>query len=93
MLQYDEAVEVHRAPADDAGAPDQFLWRGRLWRVCAVRKHWVESAAWWQSEDDQPGWGPDRTVYRVDAGSAGTAGRRPSTSPSTRSPAVGSWSG
>jgi|RhiMetdeSRZDD1v2_1073273.scaffolds.fasta_scaffold02591_3 hypothetical protein len=75
MLQYDEAVQVHRAPVDGTGAPDQFLWRGRLWRVCAVRKHWVESAAWWQSENGDPGWGPDRTVYRVDAGS-GRHGRQ-----------------
>jgi len=74
MLQYDEAVEVHRGSVDGSGAPEQFLWRGRLWRVCAVRKHWVESAAWWQAED-RAGWGPERAVYRVDAG-AGRQGRR-----------------
>ncbi|HEY3001278.1 MAG TPA: DUF6504 family protein [Kribbellaceae bacterium] len=88
MLQYDEAVQVRRGPAtggaaggsgaggsgDVLGAPEQFLWRGRLWRVCAVREHWVESADWWQA-GDAAGWGPDRAVYRVEAG-AGRHGRR-----------------
>jgi len=29
--------------------PEQFLWRGRLWKVRAVLAHWVETGAWWQS--------------------------------------------
>jgi hypothetical protein len=29
--------------------PEQFLWRGRLWKVSAVVAHWVETGAWWQS--------------------------------------------
>lgn len=32
VLRYDEPVEVRRR--DDA--PEQFLWRGRLWQVRAV---------------------------------------------------------
>lgn len=41
MLRYDDPVEVrHHAP--DASAPEQFLWRGRLWKVRAVVAHWIE---------------------------------------------------
>src|SRR6201991_2686720 len=29
--------------------PQQFLWRGRLWKVRAVLAHWVETGPWWQS--------------------------------------------
>ena len=29
--------------------PEQFLWRGRLWKVRAVLAHWVETGPWWQS--------------------------------------------
>jgi hypothetical protein len=28
-------------------APEQFLWRGRLYVVTAVLAHWVELGAWW----------------------------------------------
>jgi hypothetical protein len=31
--------------------PEQFLWRGRLWKVCAVVAHWVETGPWWQSRE------------------------------------------
>ncbi|NUR07845.1 MAG: hypothetical protein HOQ22_11150 [Nocardioidaceae bacterium] len=44
--------------------PEQFLWRGRLWRVSEVLAHWVETGPWWRSrgvhavlgadEPDQP---------------------------------------
>jgi hypothetical protein len=46
MRQYDDPVEVRRGEAED---PDQFLWRGRLWKVRAVLAHWVETSPWWQS--------------------------------------------
>jgi hypothetical protein len=64
MRRYADPVEVRRGPlstaplADDAqglgaqGAtegPQQFLWRGRLWKVRAVVAHWVETSPWWQS--------------------------------------------
>jgi hypothetical protein len=98
MWQGDEAVEVRRSEIDGIDAPEQFLWRGRLWRVCAVQAHWVETAAWWEPStasvayDVQEasggvavgvidktavdaGWGPQRSVYRVEAGS-GRHGRR-----------------
>src|SRR3954465_763872 len=59
MRRYADPVEVHQGPLDhDAqglgaqGAtegPQQFLWRGRLWKVRAVLAHWVETGPWWQS--------------------------------------------
>ena len=101
MWQGDEAVEVRRGSIDGVDAPEQFLWRGRLWRVCALKAHWVETAAWWDrrtaydvlrvgavsapaesaaGSDSAVGvmddaWGPQRAVYRVEAGS-GRHGRR-----------------
>jgi hypothetical protein len=29
--------------------PEQFLWRGRLWKVADVLGRWVETGPWWQS--------------------------------------------
>ncbi|MEO6511468.1 MAG: DUF6504 family protein [Nocardioides sp.] len=46
MRRYDDPVEVRKGAADD---PEQFLWRGKLWKVRAVLAHWVETGAWWQS--------------------------------------------
>ncbi len=53
MRRYDDPVEVRRGRVpgvgghDDEG-PEQFLWRGRLWKVRAVLAHWVETGPWWQ---------------------------------------------
>ena len=49
MRRYDDPVEVRKGMVDGAEGPEQFLWRGRLWKVCAVVAHWVESGPWWQS--------------------------------------------
>ena len=58
MRRYDDPVEVrsgrvegpgHRDPADRMEGPEQFLWRGRLWKVRAVLAHWVETGPWWQT--------------------------------------------
>ncbi|MGZ4445073.1 MAG: DUF6504 family protein [Nocardioides sp.] len=57
MRRYDDPVEVRKGWVGDgtgdgsAGVegPEQFLWRGRLWKVRAVLAHWVETAPWWQS--------------------------------------------
>jgi hypothetical protein len=38
-------VEVRRR--DDA--PEQFLWRGRLYVVRAVLARWTESGGWWRT--------------------------------------------
>jgi hypothetical protein len=46
MRRYDDPVEVRRGATE---GPEQFLWRGRLWKVQAVLAHWVETAPWWQS--------------------------------------------
>jgi hypothetical protein len=48
MWEFDDAVEVHSVAVDGVQVPDQFLWRGRLWRVRAVRSQWTETAAWWE---------------------------------------------
>ncbi|TDD58463.1 hypothetical protein E1263_19295 [Kribbella antibiotica] len=48
MWEFDEAVEVRSSVVDDVESPEQFLWRGRLWRVCSVQAHWTETAAWWE---------------------------------------------
>jgi hypothetical protein len=64
MRRYADPVEVRQGPIDqgpiDQGSvdgpgsqgvegPQQFLWRGRLWKVRAVLAHWVETGPWWQS--------------------------------------------
>ena len=59
MRRYADPVEVRQGPVNqgvdqgvDQGAtegPQQFLWRGRLWKVRAVLAHWVETGPWWQS--------------------------------------------
>ena len=74
MRQYDDPVEVRRGEAED---PEQFLWRGRLWKVRAVVAHWVETGPWWQSAghgtDEAAGEGAsdpvaERELWRVEAG-------------------------
>ena len=54
MRRYDDAVEVRRGrlPGTDLEGPEQFLWRGRLWKVRAVVAHWVETGAWWSPSPD-----------------------------------------
>jgi uncharacterized protein DUF6504 len=49
MRRYDDPVEVRKGQIDDLEGPEQFLWRGKLWKVRAVLAHWVETGAWWQS--------------------------------------------
>lgn len=50
MRRYDDLVEVRRGPvAGCLDGPEQFLWRGRLWKVRAVVARWVETDPWWQS--------------------------------------------
>ena len=48
MRRYDDPVEVRKGPEE---SPEQFLWRGKLWKVRAVLAHWVETGSWWQSAD------------------------------------------
>ena len=84
MRRYDDPVEVRRGWVTGVEAPEQFLWRGRLWKVRAVVAHWVETAPWWQSSgvravvgSDDAGGGSaapvgdllvERELWRVEAG-------------------------
>ena len=52
-------------------APQQFLWRGRLWQVREVIAHWMEVGAWWvRRPEEVPGRSElvtERQVWRVTA--------------------------
>ncbi|HET6627309.1 MAG TPA: DUF6504 family protein [Nocardioidaceae bacterium] len=66
MRRYDDPVDVRKGMVGGTEGPEQFLWRGRLWKVCDVVAHWVETGPWWQSagvhavlgSDDAPAPGP-----------------------------------
>jgi len=62
MRRYDDPVEVRRGLVTGVEAPEQFLWRGRLWKVRAVLAHWVETAPWWQSSGVRAVVGSDDAV-------------------------------
>ncbi len=54
MRRYDDPVDVRRGRVSGTGGgpvegPEQFLWRGRLWKVHQVVAQWVETGPWWQS--------------------------------------------
>jgi hypothetical protein len=49
MRRYDDPVDVRKGMVDGSEGPEQFLWRGRLWKVQSVLAHWVETGAWWDS--------------------------------------------
>ena len=92
MRKYDDPVEVRkgwvRGPGilgEGSEGPEQFLWRGRLWKVRAVLAHWVETGPWWQGEaqrDDPAEAGSsitslgdllvERELWRVEAGRGAT---------------------
>ncbi|MBF4767311.1 hypothetical protein ISU10_05980 [Nocardioides agariphilus] len=69
MRRYDDPVEVRKGLVGvDAGegtsaieGPEQFLWRGKLWKVRVVLAHWVETGSWWQSADARAVIGSDDT--------------------------------
>jgi hypothetical protein len=62
MRRYDDPVEVRKGQVDGMGeGPEQFLWRGKLWKVRAVLAHWVETGSWWQSADARAVIGSDDT--------------------------------
>ena len=76
MRRYEDPVEVRKGQVAGVEAPEQFLWRGRLWKVRAVLAHWVETGSWWQSSDVPADTGPrplgdllgERELWRVEAG-------------------------
>ncbi|MBD8869200.1 DUF6504 family protein [Nocardioides donggukensis] len=49
MRRYDDPVEVRRGMVGQQEGPEQFLWRGRLWKVRDLLAHWVETGPWWAS--------------------------------------------
>lgn len=78
MRRYADPVEVRQGPLDDdapglsaQGAtegPQQFLWRGRLWKVRAVLAHWVETGPWWQSTGARAAIGSEGSAEPADRG-------------------------
>ncbi len=60
----DAAIDVKcSAPA---GAPEQFVWRGRLYRVNQVLQQWDRSVVWWKDVRTTPT-GRDHRTWRVEA--------------------------
>ena len=54
VRRYDDPVDVRKGRVTGTGGgpvdgPEQFLWKGRLWKVHAVVAQWVETGPWWQS--------------------------------------------
>ncbi len=41
-------VTTRARPADGAGEPVTFVWRGRRYAVCAVLAQWQQRRAWWR---------------------------------------------
>jgi hypothetical protein len=75
MRRYDDPVEVRkgRVPGSEGPVegPEQFLWKGWLWKVSNVLAHWVETGPWWQFREvapvlgADPEEGPDRAADRA----------------------------
>src|SRR5262245_7778596 len=62
MRRYDDPVETRMGQVSGMEGPEQFLWRGRLWKVRAVQAHWVETGPWWQSGGARAVIGSDEPV-------------------------------
>ena len=65
---FSDTLRFDERPDD---APQQFLWRGRLWQVREVIAHWMEVGAWWvRRPEEAPGRSElvtERQVWRVTA--------------------------
>ena len=54
VRRFDEPIDVRPQEAatsgaePETGAPGQFIWRGRLYRVNEVIDSWQEQRAWWR---------------------------------------------
>lgn len=72
VRSYAEPVAVQRR--DDA--PEQLLWRGRLYVVRAVLARWVEAGGWWRTSAGTSTAlaDPDREYWRVEASSGMASG-------------------
>ena len=66
MRRYDDPVETRMGLVSGVEGPEQFLWRGRLWKVRAVIAHWVETGPWWQSGGARAVIGSDDPADPVD---------------------------
>jgi Domain of unknown function (DUF6504) len=66
MRRYDDPVEVRKGLVGAVEAPEQFLWRGRLWKVRDVIAHWVETGPWWQSSGARAVVGTDEVFEAAD---------------------------
>jgi hypothetical protein len=74
MRRYDDPVETRMGQVSGIEGPEQFLWRGRLWKVRAVLAHWVETGSWWQSGGARAVIGSDEPVHHTAQGSPRTIG-------------------
>ena len=74
MRRYDDPVETRMGQVSGTDGPEQFLWRGRLWKVRAVLAHWVETGPWWQSGGARAVIGSDEPVTGSGEGPGGLRG-------------------
>ena len=76
MRRYDDTIEVRRGLVNGTEAPEQFLWRGRLWLVHDVMAHWVETGPWWEQREAQAVLGTDTNTGSGPGapGSSGSSG-------------------
>ncbi|MEZ5185878.1 MAG: DUF6504 family protein [Candidatus Nanopelagicales bacterium] len=58
--------------AGGSGAPEQFIWRERLYRVNQVLQRWDRSSAWWKDIRTKPT-GCDVQTWRVEASAGRSA--------------------
>jgi hypothetical protein len=73
MRQYGDPIEVRRGLVTGLDAPEQFVWRGKLWVVREIIAHWVRTGAWWEQEAATDLLA-EREVWRVEAGRGRTVG-------------------
>lgn len=76
MRRYDDPVETRMGQVSGMEGPEQFLWRGRLWKVRAVLAHWVETGPWWQSGGARAVIGSDEPLPPGTTPTGGTAALR-----------------
>lgn len=60
-------VDVDGDDPRGAGAPTEFLWRGRSYTVLQVLGHWREDAGWWRRPDGVPVQLERTDLWRVEA--------------------------
>jgi hypothetical protein len=62
---YGEPVNVR---AREDGRPTRFVWRGRLYTVCAILEHWIVNREWWRAPGAEPAQ-PELEFWRIEAAS------------------------